>query len=141
MKLPEIRAALIARAMTVPGIVAGYATAPTQLGDLPCAVVFHDPDQTSTITMGASEMWTHRLMLRLYVAPVKNIPDELDAADQFIEPLVAAIRQQYQLGVAGVYGASVTGYRVGTSPYGGADYVVAEWLLDVKAKQATEVVA
>lgn len=139
MKLPEIVEALAATLAATPGVRSAYPTAPNQLGNLPCGVVFSDPDAISTVTMGASEMWQHRLMPRLYVAPLKNIPNELAAALPFVEPFVAAVRANYTLGVAGVYGATVTGYRIGTARYGGADYAVVEWLMDVKAKQAVEI--
>lgn len=141
MKLPEIRQALADRAAAVTGVGSAHAVPPTVLGNLPCAVVFHDPDATNDVVMGDSEMWTHRLMVRLYIAPVKNIPNELAQADSYIEPFVASIASQYQLGVAGVYGAPVTGYRVGTAEYGGTAYVVAEWLVAVKAKQARSIAA
>lgn len=139
MKLPEITQALADRLAAVPGVGSAYPVAPNSLGDLPCGVVFADPDQVSTVTMGSSEMWEHRLMPRLYIQPLKNIPNELGAALPFVEPFVAALRANYQLGVAGVYGASVTGYRIGTADYGGTTYVTVEWLVTVKAKQATEI--
>ena len=141
MRLPEIRQALADRIGAVSGVNSAYDVPPNQLGTLPCGVVFHDPDATNDITMGDSEMWTHRLMVRLYIAPVKNIPNELAQADGFIEPFVAEIAGHYQLGVSGVYGAPVTGYRVGTAEYGGTAYVVAEWLVAVKAKQARSIAA
>ncbi len=139
MMLPEICNGLAGRLMATMGVNSAYSTAPNRLGALPCGVVFSDPETMSTITMGQSEMWQHRLLPRLYVAPLKNIPNELEAAMPFVEAFVAAVRAKYQLGVVGVYGASVLGYRIGTAPYGGADYVIVEWPVEVKAKQNTRI--
>lgn len=139
MKLPEIRAALSNLMAGMAGVNSAEPYPPNRLGTLPCGVVFHDPEARSTVTMGDSEMWVHRLLCRLYIAPVKNLPDELNAADAFVEPFVAAIAGSYQLGIAGVYGAPVTGYGIGTDTYGGTEYVTVEWPVEVKAKQARSI--
>jgi hypothetical protein len=139
MSLPAIMTGLAARGAATPGVASAFRTAPNKLGALPCFVVMHDPERESTVTMGASEMWVHRLLPRLYIAPVKNIPNELEAAEAFVEPFVASIRAQYQLGVVGVYATDVTGYRIGTAEYGGTAYVVVEWPTEVKTKAGTEI--
>lgn len=141
MMLAAICQGLADRIAAVPGVKRAFPVAPTQLGNLPAGVVFPDPDVQSTITMGASEMWQHRLLVRLYVAKVKNIPDELSEAQQYVEPFVAAVREKVQLGVPGVYMTSVLGYRIGTAEYGRDTYVIVEWPVEVKAKQSTEVTA
>jgi hypothetical protein len=139
MLLPEICNGLASRLIATMGVNSAYGNAPNRLGALPCGVVFSDPDTPSTITMGQSEMWQHRLMPRLYIAPLKNIPNELEAAMPFVEAFVEAVRAKYQLGVAGVYGANVLSYRIGTADYGGVSYVVVEWQVEVKAKQNTRI--
>ena len=137
--LTEICQGLADRLAATTGVNSSYPVAPNQLGNLPCGVVLHDPDNGSPITMGASEMWQHRLLPRVYVAPIRNIPDELAQAQPFVEAFVAAIRAKFQLGVPGVYATTVFEYRIGTAPYGGKEYVIVEWPTEVKAKQATEI--
>lgn len=141
MMLPQIVQGLADRLLATPGVKSAFPVAPIELGPLPCGVVFSDPEQTSPITMGASEVWQHRLLPRLYVAKLNRIPDELEQALPFVEPFVASVRQKFQLGVNGVFATSVLGYRIGTSPYGGVDYVIVEWPVEVKAKQSTEIVS
>ena len=141
MMLPQIAQGLAGRLLATPGVKSAYPVAPIELGALPCGVVFSDPELTSPITMGSSEIWQHRMLPRLYVAKLDRIPNELEQAMPFVEPFVASVRAQFQLGVAGVYATSVLGYRIGTAEYGGATYVIVEWPTEVKAKQSTEIVS
>lgn len=137
--IAEVATGLAERAAATVGVSSAYPAPPNRLGPLPCAVVFDDPERRSTVTLGASEMWQARYLVRIYVAPLKNIPDEVTAARPFVEAFLAAVRDQYQLGLPGVYGVADVEYILGTAAYGGTDYVVADIYLTVKAKQATEI--
>lgn len=137
--IAEIGQGLADRAAAAVGVTSAYPEPPNRLGNLPCAVVYDDPDAMSVVTFGASEMWQAQYLIRIYVAPVRNIPNEIAQARQFFEAFVAALRAQYQLGVAGVYGVGNLRYQPVVAAYGGTDYVCADIRLEVKAKQATEI--
>ena len=137
--IAEIAQGLADRAAATTGVRSAYPAPPTQLGSLPCAVVFDDPDTMSVVTFGASEMWQAQYLVRIYVAPLKNIPSEIGHARQFFEAFLAAIRQRFQLGIVGVYGVGNVRYSPVIAAYGGTDYVCADIRLEVKAKQATEI--
>ena len=137
--IAEIAQGLADRAAATAGVNSAEPAAPSQLGPLPCAVVFDDPERRSTVTLGASEMWLARYLVRIYVATVRNLAREVADARPFVEAFLAAIRSQYQLGIAGVYGVQDLEYILGTALYGGTEYVVADIYLTVKAKQATEI--
>lgn len=137
--IAEIAQGLADRAAATTGIASTYAEPPPQLGDRPCAVVFDDPERRSSVTLGASEMWMARYLVRIYVATLRNIANEITQARPFVEAYLEAIRAKYQLGIAGVYGVQDIEYILGTAQYGGTEYVVADIYLTVKAKQATEI--
>lgn len=127
---------------TVPGVGSAYGVPQGVMGPLPCGMVFHNPELVSTVQQGAGlNVWTHELIVRLYVAPAKNVPAEAALARSFIEPFVQAVMANDHLGLtpAGAFmGADVTGYRNDlTVTFAGTEYVCVEWLVQAKAKYPT----